>query len=257
MASVEVHVDTNSVELLHGVGDTGLVCILGTRALRDVQVGDQVGERIRLNDGDDTDLRVHCGQLVRQMKLWKVVMLTLDLGNKLVNVGLVVSKPVVGDAELSVGCKGSAITVWEIVDDNRHDVLVARGRLFGGGVSKVCTQGRGLSDDIEPGEGGDVGNTCSLGLQSGITDLTGSSLDLSCIVGRQVDLQGMSHIIMLNFCSIHTVYPLKGFPASGVVVGVGVVEEPPVDVGVDVVRVDEEVDDVLRVELLLLADPGL
>lgn len=51
---------------------------------------------------------------------------------------------------------------------------------------------------------------------------------------------------------------MKGFPASGVVVGVAV--PVPVDVGVPevvVVRVDEEVDVVLRVELLLLADPGL
>lgn len=65
----------------------------------------------------------------------------------------------------------------------------------------------------------------------------------------------------LQFFSILTVYPVKGFPAAGVAVELGADDEPePVEVEVGpvlVVRVDEE-DVVLRVELLLLlADPGL
>lgn len=57
-------------------------------------------------------------------------MLTLDLGNKLVDVGLVVSQAVVGNGELSVGCKSSAITVREIVDNDLDNVLLARGLLL-------------------------------------------------------------------------------------------------------------------------------
>ena len=78
MASIDVHVDTNGRELLEGVVDAGLrasgqrlkrhpnkcptheVRRLGVRALLDVQVGDQVGERVGLNDRNNADLRELC-----------------------------------------------------------------------------------------------------------------------------------------------------------------------------------------------------
>ena len=60
MTSIHVHVHANLGELGQGVVGTVEVGRLGVGALLDVQVGNQVGERVGLNHSDDTDLRVFC-----------------------------------------------------------------------------------------------------------------------------------------------------------------------------------------------------
>lgn len=50
MASIDVHGDVGKVELLEGIGDTLAVAGGGVLAGLEVGVGDQVGERIGLND---------------------------------------------------------------------------------------------------------------------------------------------------------------------------------------------------------------
>lgn len=74
MSGIEVHVDTDGIELLHSISNTLLeyksVCVsrtavtktnlvggLSTAALLDVQVGDQVGQRVGLYDCHDADIR--------------------------------------------------------------------------------------------------------------------------------------------------------------------------------------------------------
>lgn len=58
VTSVEVHVDTDGVELLNSVDNALLVGALGTAALGDVQVSDQVRERVRFDDSNNADVRV-------------------------------------------------------------------------------------------------------------------------------------------------------------------------------------------------------
>ena len=55
MAGIHVHEDTDGRELLQGVGDAGLVNGLRVRTLLDVQVRDEVGERVGLDDCNDAD----------------------------------------------------------------------------------------------------------------------------------------------------------------------------------------------------------
>ena len=60
VSGIHVHVHADRGELVEGVGDAGLVGGLGVRALLDVQVGDQVGQGIGLNNSDDTDIGNLC-----------------------------------------------------------------------------------------------------------------------------------------------------------------------------------------------------
>jgi len=90
VTSIEVHVDTEGVEGLDGVGDTRLVGSLSTTALGNVKVGDQVGQRVGLDDSNDTNIGVF-----------------LDLSSELVDVVVVLVETVVGDRELSVGSKAA------------------------------------------------------------------------------------------------------------------------------------------------------
>ena len=85
MAGVHVHVHTDRRELLEGVGDTGLVRRLSVRALLHVQVGDEVGEGVGLDDGDDAHVRE-----------------LLDLRNDLVDIVVVLLLTAIGNAELAV-----------------------------------------------------------------------------------------------------------------------------------------------------------
>ena len=74
--------------------------------------------------------------------------LTLDLSNELVNVVLVVGLAVVGNAELSVGGIGGAVTVGQVVDDDLEELLVARALAKGGGVGEVSAEIGDLRDGV-------------------------------------------------------------------------------------------------------------
>lgn len=58
MTSIEVHIDTDRVELLHGVDGAGFVGRGGVGALGVGQVGNQVGKRVGFYNSHDTDCRV-------------------------------------------------------------------------------------------------------------------------------------------------------------------------------------------------------
>lgn len=58
VASINVHHHVGQVELLQGVCYTLLVAISGILAGGEVDVGDQVGERIWLNDESNSGVRV-------------------------------------------------------------------------------------------------------------------------------------------------------------------------------------------------------
>jgi hypothetical protein len=58
VASIDVHDDVGQIKLLKGVGNTLTVSSGGVLACGLVDVGDQVGERIRLDDESDSSVRV-------------------------------------------------------------------------------------------------------------------------------------------------------------------------------------------------------
>jgi hypothetical protein len=64
VTSIHVHVHTNLGKVGECVVNAVEVRCLRVSALLDAQVGDQVGERIRLDDGHDTDVRVLCKLLL-------------------------------------------------------------------------------------------------------------------------------------------------------------------------------------------------
>ena len=73
---------------------------------------------------------------------------TLDLSDDLVNVVLVVGLAIVGDAELSIGGLGGAITVWEVVDDDLEELLLTRGLAKGTRVRQVLLKISNLGDRV-------------------------------------------------------------------------------------------------------------
>jgi hypothetical protein len=86
-----------------------------------------VAERVRLDDRHDSHGRV-----------------SLDLGDDLVDVVLVVRDAAVGNRELSVRRVGSTVTVRKVVHDNLEDRV--RGRRAG----KVRRERGDLRDGVEP-----------------------------------------------------------------------------------------------------------
>lgn len=58
VSSVDVHVNAEGVQSLKSVDGALLVSSGSAGTLGDVHVGDHVGERIGLDDGDDTDIGV-------------------------------------------------------------------------------------------------------------------------------------------------------------------------------------------------------
>ena len=166
MASVHIHVYTDGRELLEGVGNAGLVRCLSVRALLHVQVGDEVGEGVGLDDRNDA----HIGEL-------------LDLRNDLVDIIVVLLLAAIGNAELPVGCLCRTVTVGQIVDDDLDQLLLAAARLEGRGVREVGAEVGNLGDGVEPGECGDIGDAGSLSSQTRVGDVGGGSLNLRSVVG--------------------------------------------------------------------------
>lgn len=68
-------------------------------------------------------------------------------------------------------------------------VLLAGSLALGTGLGKVCLEGRGLGDKIEPDEGGDLGNLQDFGLEGGVRDLGRGGVDFVRVVRAQVDLR--------------------------------------------------------------------
>lgn len=171
VSGIHVHVHADGGELVEGVGDARLVGGLSVRALLDVQVRDEVRERVGLDDSDDADV----GEL-------------LDLCDDLVNVVVVLLLAAVGDAELAVRRLGSAVTVGQVIDDDLHELLLAGALLEGRRVGEVRAEVGHLRDGVEPGEGRDLGDARGLRCQRRVGDVSRSSSDLSSVVWAQVGL---------------------------------------------------------------------
>jgi hypothetical protein len=130
MSSVEVHVDTDGVELLDSIRNGLKVGRLGIGAFLNAQVGDQVGERVGLDDSNDANIGDGClkkktRSLMKQVPVNCIRRPTLDLSNNLINIVLVVRQAIVRNAKLSIGCQSSTISVRQIVDHNWYNVLLA------------------------------------------------------------------------------------------------------------------------------------
>jgi hypothetical protein len=104
VTSINVHHDVGKVEILKSVCNTFTVARSGVLASLEIGVGDQVRKGIGLDDESKGGVGV-----------------CLDLGDNGINVGGLVCANVSG-LELTVGCFGSAVTSWKIVDDETEDV---------------------------------------------------------------------------------------------------------------------------------------
>ena len=212
MTSVHVHVHANLGKVGERVVDTGEVSGLGVGALLDVQVGDQVGQRVGLDDSNNADVREfytissveHCSMFGSTQATR-----TLNLSDDLVDVVLVVSLTVVGNAEFSVGSLSGTITIGKVVDDNLEKLLGACALAQSASISEVCPQIWDLCNGIyssqavksrssvgvlrskhtKPGECRDVGNAGGLGGESRVGHLLRSGLNLVGVVRAQVDLE--------------------------------------------------------------------
>lgn len=111
---------------------------------------------------------------------------SLELGLDLVDVvGPVESGSVLVELEFSVGGCGSAVTVGEVVDDQRHGELLA-GSDAGGGVLAVLFDLGDLRASVHPVEGRHFGDGAGLGHESSLAGgdqrWDGDALDLGRVV---------------------------------------------------------------------------
>src|SRR4051812_45350902 len=97
--------------------------------------------------------------------------LTGNPSSDIINVLLVERFTTVGRRKLSVGGLGVAVAVRKIIDDDLNELLLAGARVLGLSVGEVCTEGRDLGTNIEPGEGGDVGNLGGFCGEGGVRDV--------------------------------------------------------------------------------------
>ena len=148
MTGIHIAVYANSGKFFQSVVDASEVGGLSVSALLHIQVGNQVGEGVWLNDGHNTDVREFWATKLERPSLRSWNRLTLDSSDDLVDVVFVVGLTIVSDAKLSVGSLGSAVTVGEIVDDDLDELLLAGGLLDGGRISELVAELRDLGDGI-------------------------------------------------------------------------------------------------------------
>lgn len=110
------------------------------------------------------------------------------MSNELVNVAVVLVKAVIRNGELSIRGQGSTVTIGEIVDDDLNQILLPSGLTLGASVGKVCPQGRGFGNNVEPREGGDGRDLQSFRFLSGIGDVCSGGRDFTSVKRRQIYL---------------------------------------------------------------------
>lgn len=140
VGGVNVEVDVVLLELGDGMGDAITVGVNGTGAEGDVEVGDQVSERIGLEDNGELEV-LGGGDL---------------LGVGLDELLLVALKAVLAAQELTGGLASGAISIGEVVKDETDDLLLA-GRLLdtAGGGDGLVDSGE-LRETGDPDEGADL-----------------------------------------------------------------------------------------------------
>lgn len=198
VSCVHVGDDTDGRKLRECVVDTCHVRGLGVRAVGVAQVGDQVSQRVGLNDGHNSNGWVLCEkELVRgrNQKVLENGKHTLDDRDNLVDVVLIVRNAVVSDGELSVGRLRMAVTVGQVVDDNRHD----RAAALCCSIGHVRVKTRNFRNRVEPDEGRNVGNGRCFRLKGGVCDLGSGCCDLGRIVRAQICLCKSTSIVCLYY----------------------------------------------------------
>jgi hypothetical protein len=123
VASINVHGDVGEVERLESVRNT--LTVAGSRVLAglEVDVCDQVGERVRLDDQSNGSAGVLLEDSNNGCKI-SVYMLAshIEVRTLTVNVLALVGGNAT-DGKLSVGSLGGAITTGQIVDDQSGDLI--------------------------------------------------------------------------------------------------------------------------------------
>ena len=171
VASVNVHDDVGKVKGLERVCNTLLVAGCGVLAGLLIDVGDQVGERVRLDDEGKSLVGVLLENASDHIDVLGLVL--ADLAN----------------LEFTVGGLSSAVTAGKIVDDETQDV-VARD------VSrKLSLQLLDVRDGVEPEERADI---TDLGGGSGealVAEVLNGGLDLGLVEGVGVEGVGLEHVL--------------------------------------------------------------
>lgn len=172
VAGINVHDDVGKVEGLERVRNTLLVASCGVLASLLIDVGDQVGERVRLDDEGKGLVGV----------------LLEDASNDIDVLGLVPAD--LANREFTVGSLSSAVTAWEIVDDETQDVLA---RDVG------CELGLQLLDvrnGVEPEEGADISDLCRGSCEALVAEVLDSGLNLGLVEGVGVEGVGLEHVVV-------------------------------------------------------------
>lgn len=108
MGGIDVQADIWELQLRDGVGDA-LLIDRGRGGTRwDGLVGDDIAQRIWLEDNRECQVRGAGNRLC-------------ELIHKL---GLVLLEPAIGGGEFSSRVTGRTVTVWQIVEDKLHDLLL-------------------------------------------------------------------------------------------------------------------------------------
>src|SRR5690606_17580272 len=160
---VGVHV-RDRVQLVERVPDAVTVAAGAVRlaaVLEPVEVGDQVRQRVGLDDRDDA-----------QVAVLRVVE---DVRDRVDVLGLVAVEAVLRDAQLAVGGQGRAVTVRQVVDDDLDGQRRgAVGGVLPDGLVHVLAQAHGVlgaadgGDPVHPDGGRDVGDRVAAGLGRGL-----------------------------------------------------------------------------------------
>jgi hypothetical protein len=117
MASIEIHGHVWKVKSADSVLHALLVSCLGVGALGDAQVGNQIGEGIRLctlisSSSDSVSSEI----FTNDENDWDSGVGNKDIMDR-VNVGLVLGDTIIGNTILSVRGKCGTVTIWQVIDD--------------------------------------------------------------------------------------------------------------------------------------------
>lgn len=122
MASIDVHGNVGQVELLKSICNTITVTGGGVLAGLEVDVGDQVGKRIGLDDQGNGSVGVALEDSNNGWSMSVLIPLQIISEPLTVNVlGLVDVQ--LTNGKLTVGGLSSTITSWKIVDDQGSDLV--------------------------------------------------------------------------------------------------------------------------------------
>lgn len=140
VGGINVQVDVVKLKSRNGVSDTLTVDVGGTGAERDAKVGNEVAERIGLKNNGEAQV----------LGLRKLLSVGLD------ELLLVAVEAVLLAGELTGGLTGGAVTVWEVVENETNDLLLASPLLDAAGLSNGVVDSAELREARDPDEGAEL-----------------------------------------------------------------------------------------------------